>query len=114
MASSRTLVNRSANAFAALGVGRRTRVGLMMMDSPLYCAAFLGLVKAGAVAIPLNPRLPTGDYGHILASADMQLVVSDPEQISMLTGAAAGTGTRIVAAKGQGEPSKHWWQGCFG
>ena len=97
------LANRSANAFAALGVGRGARVGLMMMDSPLYCAAFLGLVKSGAVAVPLNPRLPTGDYGHILGSAGMQLVVGDPEHVPMLTGAAAGTGTRIIAAKGQGE-----------
>lgn len=97
------LVNRAANAFARLEIRRGGRVGLMMMDSPLYCAAFLGLVKAGMVAIPLNPRLPTGDYGSILASAGMQLVVSDTEHISMLGQAASGTGTRIVPANGKGE-----------
>ena len=42
-----SLVNRTATAFSALGVGRGDRVGLMLKDSPLYCAAFLGLVKAG-------------------------------------------------------------------
>jgi 3-hydroxybenzoate/4-hydroxybenzoate---CoA ligase len=96
------LVNRAANAFAALGVSRGARVGLMMMDSPLYCAAFLGLVKSGAVAIPLNPRLPPGDYGFILGSAGMQFVVCDAEHVPLLMNAAEGTGTRIVAARGQG------------
>jgi len=98
-----SLVNRAANALAALGIVRGARVGLMMMDSPLYCAAFLGLVKAGAVAIPLNPRLPASDYGFILASAELQLVVSDSEHMSMLSKAAAGTATRILCVSGPGE-----------
>jgi len=108
------LTNRAANAFAALGVGRGARVGLMMMDSPLYCASFLGLVKAGAVAIPLNPRLPTGDYGFILGSAAMQLVVCDAEHRSMLSQAAAGTGTRILASSGEGETFARRVVSCAG
>jgi len=98
-----SLVNRAANAFAGLGIVRGARVGLMVMDSPLYCAAFLGLVKAGAVAIPLNPRLSASDYGFVLASAEMQLVVSDSEHISMLAKAAASSATRILCASGQRE-----------
>ena len=95
------LVNRAANAFAALGIVRGARVGLMVMDSPLYCAAFLGLVKAGAVAIPLNPRLPESDYGFILTSAALQLVVSDREHMSVLTKAAAGGSTSILCTSGE-------------
>jgi benzoate-CoA ligase len=98
-----SLVDRAANAFVALGIVQGARVGLMMMDSPLYCAAFLGLVKAGAVAVPLNPRLTASDYGFVLASAEMQLVVSDSEHIAMLARAAANSGTRILRASGQGE-----------
>ena len=97
------LVNRAANAFTALGIVRGARVGLMVMDSPLYCAAFLGLVKAGAVAIPLNPRLPASDYGFILTSAALQLVVSDREYMSMLTKAAAGGSTSILGMSGEGK-----------
>ena len=98
-----SLTNRAANAFAALGIGRGARVGLMMMDSPLYCAAFLGLVKAGAVAIPLNPRLTSGDYSFILGSAALQLVVCDVEHVSMLSQAASGATTRLLATSGEGE-----------
>ena len=69
-----SMVNREANAFCGLGVGRGSRVGLMLKDTPLYCAAFLGLVKAGAVAIPLNPRLPVASYVSIFAAARLSLV----------------------------------------
>ena len=98
-----SLVNRAANAFSALGIGRGSRVGLILKDSPLYCAAFLGLVKAGAVAIPLNPRLPPGDYAFILAAAELALVVADREHASMIAAAAEGIGTRVLASDGDGE-----------
>ncbi len=97
------LVNRAANAFTTHGVARGERVGLMVKDSPLYCAAFLGLVKAGAVAVPLNPRLPAGDYAFILADAKLRLLVCDPEHAPMLADAAARTGTSVLAADGEGE-----------
>jgi benzoate-CoA ligase len=96
-----SLVNRAANAFTALGIGRGRRVALVMKDSPLYCAAFLGLVKAGAVAIPLNPRLPPHDYAYILAAAEIALVAADRDHASMLT--TAGIGTRVLVSEGKGE-----------
>lgn len=96
-----SLVNRAANAFAALGAGRGSRVGLVMNDSPLYCAAFLGLIKAGAVAIPLNPRLAPGDYAFIFAEAGLALVVSEREHAPRLAPAAAETGIRMLAARGE-------------
>ena len=108
-----SLVNRAANAFTAHGIGPGERVGLMVKDSPLYCAAFLGLVKAGAVAVPLNPRLPAGDYAFILADAKLRLLVCDPEHASMLADAAARNGTRVVLTEGEGETLAKWvaWAG---
>lgn len=103
-----SLVNRAANAFTAHGIGRGERVGLMVKDSPLYCAAFLGLVKAGAVAVPLNPRLPAGDYAFILADALPRLVVCDPEHTTMLADATTRNGTRVLAADGEGETLAKW------
>lgn len=98
-----SLVNRAANVFTALGIGRGSRVGLVLKDSPLYCAAFLGLIKAGAVAIPLNPRLPPGDYAFIFAAAGLALVAAEREHASMLAAAAETTGTRVLVSDGVGE-----------
>jgi acyl-coenzyme A synthetase/AMP-(fatty) acid ligase len=101
------LTERAAGAFLALGIRRADRVGLMMMDSPLYCAAFLGAVKVGAVAIPMNPRLPAGDYGFILAGAGMKLVVADSEHVAMLSNAKGATATRILQTRGGSEAFEH-------
>src|SRR3990172_4486438 len=98
-----SLVNRAANAFCGLGVGRGSRVGLMLKDSPLYCAAFLGLVKAGAVAIPLNPRLPAGSYVSIFTAASLSLVVAEREHAAMLSEAQHLNATRMLASFGDGE-----------
>lgn len=98
-----SLVNRAANAFCGLGVGRGSRVGLMLKDSPLYCAAFLGLVKAGAVAIPLNPRLPAGSYVSIFSAARLFMVVAEREHASMLSEAQHLSGARVLASDGEGE-----------
>lgn len=98
-----SLVNRCANTFVALGVGRGDRVGLMLKDSPLYCAAFLGLVKAGAVAIPLNPRLPVTSYVSIFSSAKLSIVVAEREHSSMLSEAQQHSPTRMLASFGNGE-----------
>ena len=98
-----SLVNRAANAFCGIGVGRGDRVGLMLEDSPLYCAAFLGLVKAGAVAVPLNPRLTAASYASIFAAAALTLVVAEREHLSLLEEARRLSGTRMLVSCGEGE-----------
>ena len=98
-----SLANQAANAFSGIGIGHGSRVGLMQKDTPLYCAAFLGLVKAGAVAVPLNPRLPVGSYVSMLSEAKLSLLVADREHLTMLSDAAHASGTRILASDGGGE-----------
>jgi benzoate-CoA ligase len=74
-------VARAAAAFARLGLARGDAAGLLLRDSPLACAAFLGALKAGLVAIPLNPRLPAGDLGHALADSGARIVLADADQL---------------------------------
>jgi benzoate-CoA ligase len=75
------LVARTAAAFMRLGLARGDAVGLLLRDSPLACAAFLGALKAGLVAIPLNPRLPAGDLAYALADSAARVVLADPDQL---------------------------------
>src|SRR5689334_9253293 len=55
-------VRAAAAALRALGVAPGDRVLLLMRDTPQFAAAWLGVVRAGAVAIALNNRLPEADY----------------------------------------------------
>lgn len=76
-----TLTERAAAALAAAGLARGDAVGLLLNDSPLSCATFLGALKAGLIAIPLNPRLPAGDLAHVLEDSAARLVLADADQV---------------------------------
>src|SRR6185437_6425944 len=47
--------NRIANRLRALGVGRERRVGIHFMPSADALVAMLGVLKAGAAYVPLDP-----------------------------------------------------------
>jgi benzoate-CoA ligase len=96
------LIGRSANALAALGLGRGDRVCLLLADSPLACAMFLGAIKLGAVAIPLNPRLSTRDYAHVFADSGATLCIADAEYRAALEQARrAAPAVRLIGSEGE-------------
>lgn len=96
------LANRCASALVARGVSRGERVGLMIQDSPLACATFLGVLQAGAVAVPLNPRLNAADYAHIFADSGMRLCIVDAAHLPRLQEPAQRAGgVTLVAAEGE-------------
>jgi len=57
--------DRVAAVLAASGVHRGDRVGLVLPNSARYVAAYFGVLKAGAVAVPLH----TGQVARSLAAA---------------------------------------------
>lgn len=62
-------VKHAAAAFLALGVKPGERVLLLLRDTPEYVAAWLGAVRAGAVAIGLNSKLSEEEYRYICADS---------------------------------------------
>jgi benzoate-CoA ligase len=93
-------VARAANALGALGLRRGERVCLLMNDSPRFCAAFLGALKAGAVAIALNTRLAPAELAYIVGDCAARLAIADPEYLAVAGAACSGTATRLVPALG--------------
>ena len=51
--------NQVANAFAAAGVGKGERVGLLLMNGAEFLEAYFALAKIGAVVVPLNSYIHT-------------------------------------------------------
>src|SRR5512142_2491344 len=49
------LVNRMANALAAMGVKKGDRVALYLPNCPQYVISYYGILKAGAIVAPNNP-----------------------------------------------------------
>jgi acyl-coenzyme A synthetase/AMP-(fatty) acid ligase len=55
------MVNRVGNGLRANGVVPENRVLLLLKDTPEFVFAFLGAMKIGAVAVPLNTRCSAGE-----------------------------------------------------
>ena len=68
-------IDRAAAGFAALGIKRGDRVALLVHNVPHFVYAYHGLLRTGAVMIPLNTMYTTEEVSYILADADARAVV---------------------------------------
>jgi benzoate-CoA ligase len=71
-------VARFAASLRAFGVRREERVLIALLDTIDWPTAFLGCLKAGVVAVPVNTLMTEDDYRFMLADSRARvLVVSD-------------------------------------
>ncbi|MBB4906166.1 non-ribosomal peptide synthetase [Actinophytocola algeriensis] len=68
---------RLAAALRAGGVGREDRVGVVVPRSAAAIVAFLGVLKAGAAYVPLDPDYPAERRAFMLADAGVVALVTD-------------------------------------
>ncbi|MGH6727797.1 MAG: AMP-binding protein, partial [Pseudolabrys sp.] len=69
---------RLSAALRGLGLRREERVLLALLDTVDWPTAFLGCLKAGIVAVPVNTLLTEDDYRFMLADSRAKcLVVSE-------------------------------------
>jgi benzoate-CoA ligase len=68
-------VQRFAHALGALGVRREERILICLTDTIDWPTAFLGAIKAGVVAVPVNTLLTEDDYAFMLADSRARLLV---------------------------------------
>ena len=59
-------INQYAHALASLGVGKGDRVALLSPNSDAYILGLYGAFRLGAVAVPLNPRVPARELRYLL------------------------------------------------
>ena len=81
-------LDRAAQAIAArlraAGIGRDSRVGVIMERGAELIAAFLGILDAGAAYVPIDPELPPDRIRFVIADAGLGALC-----------VAAGTGTGL-------------------
>lgn len=71
--------NRIAHELAARGVSIGDRVAVCMSRSSGQIATVLGIVKAGAAYVPLDPDAPAERQSYILSNAKPRLLVCSPD-----------------------------------
>ncbi|MBL9173678.1 MAG: amino acid adenylation domain-containing protein, partial [Verrucomicrobiales bacterium] len=69
--------NRLAHRLIAAGAGPETRVGLCLDRSADLLVGLLGIMKAGAAYVPLDPKMPEVRWKMILEDARCPVVVTE-------------------------------------
>jgi benzoate-CoA ligase family protein len=67
--------NRVGNVLRKLGVDRKQRVLLALVDSPEFLYCFFGAIKIGAVAVPVNPWLRAHEYEYLLNDTEARVAL---------------------------------------
>lgn len=70
------LADRFAGGLAALGIRPGDRVAIHLPNCPQFPVAFYGALKAGAVAVPVNPLYKGTDLAGILRDSEARLLVT--------------------------------------
>ena len=68
--------NRLARHLRARGVGRGSRAAVLLPRSPDAYAALLGILKAGAAYVPLDPEYPVDRVAFILRDCEAEVLVT--------------------------------------
>lgn len=69
-----SLANRVANALAEMGIGYGDKVALSCPNLPYFPIVYYGILKAGAVAVPLNVLLQPREIAYHLADSDAKAI----------------------------------------
>jgi long-chain acyl-CoA synthetase len=65
---------RIANLLADRGVGAGDRVGIMLPNVPYFAACYYGVLRLGAVVVPMNVLLKSREVGFYLSDPGAKLV----------------------------------------
>jgi amino acid adenylation domain-containing protein len=76
--------NKLAEHLCSLAVGRGAIVGIFMERSPEMIVAVLGILKAGAACLPLNPSYPSGRLTFMLQDSGAAAVISQQQLAARL------------------------------
>ena len=71
--------NRFANLLLTRHLGRGSRVGILLMNCLEWLPIYFGILKSGAMAVPLNFRYSSDDIRYCLDLADVDALVFGPE-----------------------------------
>ncbi len=73
--------NRFANALISRGIKKNDKVGILLMNCLEWLPIYFGILKTGALAVPLNFRYDADEIEYCVDLADVDILVFGPEFI---------------------------------
>ena len=98
--------NRFANALKMRGIGKGDKVAILLMNSIEWLPIYFGVLKTGAVAVPLNFRYASDEILDCVELAEVDVLVFGPEFIGRVESVAdAISVNRLLIFVGSGCPN---------
>jgi long-chain acyl-CoA synthetase len=89
---------RVAALLAARGIGPGDRVAVMLPNVPQFAVVYYGVLRAGAVVVPMNPLLKEREVAYYLGDSAASLIVAWPGCADDATAGAAKAGVPALVA----------------
>ena len=91
-------VDRVASGLDGLGLVAGYRVVIALSNRIEFVTSYLGVLRAGLVAVPVNPRSATGELVRMVADCGARVVVADTGTLTTVRQAVAGLEDALVGA----------------
>lgn len=96
--------NRFANFLLGCGIKKGNKVAILMMNCLEWLPIYFGILKTGALAVPLNFRYTSDEIKYCLELAEANTLVFGPEFIGRIEEIAESAGeNRLLLYTGVGE-----------
>lgn len=98
--------NRVANLLLDRGIAKGQKVAVLLMNCLEWLPIYFGILKAGAVAVPLNFRYTSDEISYCVRLADADILFYGPEFIGRIEDIAGELGhNRVLYFVGDSCPS---------
>lgn len=71
-------VNRLSHYLKDLGVGKNDKVAILHPNCHYFLEAYYGITQIGAISVPINCRLSSGEIAFILQDSESKILIADP------------------------------------
>ncbi len=76
-------VSKLAAGLLNLGIRPGEKIGILLSNSPEYVFSYFGILKTGAVVVPLNSFLKTEELRYILADSEVKFLITSCDFLEM-------------------------------
>ena len=88
--------NRVANMLLSRGVSRGQKVGILLMNCLEWLPIYFGILKTGAIAVPLNFRYSSEEIEYCVKLADVDILFFGPEFIGRVENTVLALGEKCL------------------
>ena len=69
--------NKIANALIKMGVSKGDRVAILLSNSPEFAVIYFGIIKIGAIAVPLDTKYKVGELASLFDDSQPKVLVTE-------------------------------------